>query len=56
MHDRRGNPERTIASCLLADGRRAWGDSTDADLGREMCRTEFVGSTVTLDADGVLRV
>ena len=56
MHDRDGNPERTIASCLLADGRRAWGDSTDADLGREMCRTEFVGSTVTLDADGVLRV
>ncbi|MFM8793767.1 MAG: acetyl-CoA acetyltransferase [Acidimicrobiales bacterium] len=56
MHDRDGNPERTIASCLLADGRRAWGDSTDADLGREMCRTEFVGTTVTLDAEGVLRV
>ena len=56
MHDREGNPERTIASCILADGRRAWGDSADADLGREMCRSEFVGSTVTLDADGVLRV
>ena len=54
MHDRDGVPERIIASCLLADGRRAWGDSTDASLGREMCTTEFVGSTVTLDAEGVL--
>ena len=56
MHDRDGNPERIIASCLLADGRRAWGDSVDADLGREMCAREFVGTTVTLDAQGVLHV
>jgi len=54
MHDRDGNPERIIASCLLADGRRAWGDSTDASLGRDMCTNEFVGTTVTLDAEGVL--
>ncbi|MEY4161564.1 MAG: hypothetical protein RI939_293 [Actinomycetota bacterium] len=54
MHGRDGAPERVIASCLLADGRRAWGDSTDADLGREMCATEFVGTKVDLDAAGVL--
>ena len=54
MHDRDGAPERIIASCLLADGRRAWGDSTDASLGREMCAREFVGTTVDLDAAGVL--
>ena len=54
MHDREGVPERIIASCLLADGRRAWGDSTDADLGRAMCADEWVGRTITLDADGRL--
>jgi acetyl-CoA C-acetyltransferase len=54
MHDRSGAPERVIASCLLADGRRAWGDSRDADLGREMCTREWVGASVTLDVDGVL--
>ena len=54
MHDRSGAPERVIASCLLADGRRAWGDSRDADLGREMCAREWVGAAVSLDADGVL--
>jgi acetyl-CoA C-acetyltransferase len=54
MHGREGNPDRIIASCLLADGRRAWGDSTDAALGREMCAAEFVGTDVELDAEGVL--
>lgn len=54
MHGREGSPERIIASCLLADGRRAWGDSTDAALGREMCAAEFVGTDVELDAEGVL--
>lgn len=54
MHNRDGQPERTIASCLLDDGRRAWGDSTSADLGREMCTTEWVGKRVRLDASGTL--
>lgn len=54
MHDREGTPERIIASCLLADGRRAWGDSTDAELGRAMCNDEWVGRTVSLDSAGVL--
>ncbi|MGA0863101.1 MAG: acetyl-CoA acetyltransferase [Ilumatobacteraceae bacterium] len=54
MHDRDGTPERILASCLLADGRRAWGDSTDADLGRSMCTDEWVGRTITLDREGAL--
>ena len=54
MHDRDGNPERSILSCLLADGRRAWADTTDAALGRDMCENEWVGQPVTLDASGTL--
>ena len=30
MHARDGAPEQAIAACLLADGRRAWGTSSDA--------------------------
>ena len=32
MHGREGLPEQAIATCLLADGRRAWGLSTDGDV------------------------
>ena len=54
MHDRDGNPERSILSCLLADGRRAWADTTDVALGRDMCANEWVGTKVRLDASGTL--
>jgi acetyl-CoA C-acetyltransferase len=54
MHDREGQPERAIASCLLADGRRAWGTSTDTQLGVAMIDNEWVGRKVTLRGDGVL--
>jgi acetyl-CoA C-acetyltransferase len=42
VHDRAGAPERAIAACLLPDGRRTWGVSTDPDLlgvmtGEEVC-------------------
>jgi acetyl-CoA C-acetyltransferase len=56
MHGRDGAPEMIHAACLLADGRRAWGESTDAALGREMCADEFVGRRVDLDAKGVFHV
>ncbi|MFM8390416.1 MAG: hypothetical protein ACKOA5_14360, partial [Actinomycetota bacterium] len=56
MHGRDGSPEMIHAACLLADGRRAWGESTDAVLGREMCAGEFVGRRVDLDAKGVFHV
>jgi acetyl-CoA C-acetyltransferase len=54
MFSREGVPERAIASCLLADGRRAWGDSTDPAIAAAMCEGEWVGRPVELDADGAL--
>jgi len=54
MHDREGSPERSIASCLLADGRRAWADTTDVGIGRDMCTNEWVGRTVRADDSGTL--
>lgn len=56
MHDRDGRPEQTIAACLLADGRRAWGTSGDRELGTAMTDGEWVGSTVELEASGTLRL
>lgn len=56
MHTRDGDPERAIASCLLDDGRRAWGVSEDLGLATAMCEGEWVGRRVSLDANGVLRV
>jgi acetyl-CoA C-acetyltransferase len=54
MHDRDGQPERAIASCLLGDGRRAWGTSLDGHLAAALTDGEWVGRTVTLKSDGVL--
>jgi acetyl-CoA C-acetyltransferase len=54
MFSRDGEPEQAIAACLLADGRRAWGTSTDTDLVRAMCVGEWVGRVVELDVDGGL--
>jgi acetyl-CoA C-acetyltransferase len=54
MHDRQGQPERSIVSCLLDDGRRAWADSTDVALGRDMCDNEWVGKRIRINASGTL--
>jgi acetyl-CoA C-acetyltransferase len=56
MFSRDGEPEQPLASCLLADGRRAWGSSTDAATAAAMCDGEWVGTTVTLTADGTLHL
>ncbi|MBJ7460714.1 MAG: hypothetical protein JHC90_03910, partial [Ilumatobacteraceae bacterium] len=56
MHDRDGKPAMVHAACLLADGRRAWGESTDSTLGGAMCTEEFVGHAVELDAAGVVHI
>jgi len=56
MHDRDGKPAMVHAACLLADGRRAWGESTDSTLGGAMCTEEFVGRAVELDAAGVVHI
>jgi acetyl-CoA C-acetyltransferase len=54
MHSREGDPETAIAACLLADGRRAWGMSTEHGLAAAMCHGEWVGTRVTLTDDGTV--
>jgi acetyl-CoA C-acetyltransferase len=54
MHTRDGEPETAISTCILADGRRAWGTSTDRTLAAAMCHGEWVGRPVELDDTGTL--
>ncbi len=54
MFSREGLPERAIAACRLAEGRRAWGDSLDPAIAAAMCEGEWVGRAVVLDHDGAL--
>ncbi|MEY2400602.1 MAG: acetyl-CoA C-acetyltransferase [Ilumatobacteraceae bacterium] len=56
MHSRDGEPETAIASCLLADGRRAWGLSTEPPVAIAMCVGEWVGTRVTLTETGDLKL
>ena len=56
MHARDGNPEQGIATCLLDDGRRAWGLSSDADVLAALGDGEWVGRRVTLSPAGDLRL
>jgi acetyl-CoA C-acetyltransferase len=56
MHTRDGDPETALASCLLADGRRAWGTSADPALAAALCEGEWVGRSVVLDAEGAVHV
>jgi acetyl-CoA C-acetyltransferase len=54
MHGRVGDPELGIATCLVPDGRRAWGTTTDPDLLAALREGEWVGRAVSLDGDGLL--
>jgi acetyl-CoA C-acetyltransferase len=54
MFSRDASPEQSIASCLLDDGRRAWGTSTDPDVAAAMCDGEWVGRPVDLSKVGDL--
>ena len=54
MHSRDGEPETAIAACLLADGRRAWGLSTEPGLATAMCDGEWIGTRVSLTGAGGL--
>lgn len=56
MFSRDNEPVLALASCLLDDGRRAWGRSSDADVAVALCDGEWVGTPVTLDADATLHV
>jgi acetyl-CoA C-acetyltransferase len=50
-HDRENQPERAFAACLLPDGRRAWGTSTDAAVMTGLLEQECVGLPAHLAAD-----
>lgn len=56
MFSREGHPDTSLAACLLADGRRAWGTSSDEAVTVAMCEGEWVGRAVELDSDGTLCV
>ena len=56
MHDREGRPETGFAACLLADGRRAWGTTSDAPARDRPLRGRVGRPPVALDADGALHV
>jgi acetyl-CoA C-acetyltransferase len=56
MHGRDGEPEVGLAACLLADGRRTWGRSDDADLLHRFVAEEGCGLTCRVDASGKLRI
>ena len=57
MFDRSGTPERAHATCLLDDGRRAWGIAGgDADITTALLEGEWVGRRVSLDQAGALQI
>jgi acetyl-CoA C-acetyltransferase len=56
MHDRDGAAELAITTCLLDDGRRAWGLSTDPDVTAALSDGEWVSRRITLDAEGTVRL
>jgi len=56
MHGRDGHPEQAITTCLLADGRRAWGLSGDAEVMAALGDGEWVGTPVTLHAAGTVHL
>ena len=56
MHGRDGAPETGYAALRMADGRRSWGVTTDADLMKAMTTEEFIGRTASIVPDGTLTV
>ncbi len=52
MHDREGAPETGILVGLMADGRRAWGTTTDPGTVKAMTTEELAGRQATLRPDG----
>jgi acetyl-CoA C-acetyltransferase len=53
VHDRSGAPANALAALRLADGRRAWGATTDPDDVVALAEGEWVGAPARLEADGV---
>jgi acetyl-CoA C-acetyltransferase len=54
MYDREGYPASAHASLLLADGRRAWGTSTDGDVATALLTGESVGAPAHLAGDATM--
>ena len=54
MHDRESRPERAIVATLLADGRRAWGGTTDPDAMARIVTEETHGAAAHLGPTGDL--
>ena len=52
MHDRESQPERGIVAVRLADGRRAWGNTTDPDTMAVFITEETRGRSGSLTPDG----
>ena len=52
LHDREGRPELGILALLTGDGRRAWGNVTDADELEGLVAEEGCGRSARLAADG----
>ena len=55
MHDRESTPQKAIVSCLLDDGRRAWGSTTDSDAMTRFTTEETAGAPGHLDPLGAFR-
>ena len=56
MHSRAGEPETGLLAVLLADGRRAWGSTTEPDTLKRMVAEESVGRPAHLAADGTVEL
>jgi len=56
MHDRASHPERATVSGLLADGRRAWGATSDAEAMARITTEETSGAAGHIDATGGFRL
>jgi len=52
VHDRDGRPELAIVALLSGDGRRAWGNVTDADTLQGLMGEEGCGRKARLHGDG----
>ena len=53
MYDAEG-PAKGLAACLLADGRRTWGNTREASVLGAMASEEFCGMAASLDPEGAL--
>jgi acetyl-CoA C-acetyltransferase len=55
VHGRDQQPERAVVAALLADGRRAWGGSSDEDTMDRFLAEETSGAEGHLGPDGTFR-